>query len=72
MDYLVSKKVLLGDLVARNVLLVDNGVVKVADFGLARQLYNDYNYKKQQPVSFNCFNQYSITILGLHISSIYL
>ena len=47
MDYLVSKKVLHGDLAARNVLLADDGVVKVADFGLARQLYNDYDYKKQ-------------------------
>ena len=47
MDYLVSKKVLHGDLAARNVLLADDGIVKVADFGLARQLYNDYNYKKQ-------------------------
>ena len=43
MDYLVSKKVLLGDLAARNVLLTDDDIVKVADFGLARQLYNDYN-----------------------------
>ena len=47
MDYLASKKVLHGDLAARNVLLADDGVVKVADFGLARQLYNDYHYKKQ-------------------------
>ena len=53
MDFLVSKKVLHGDLAARNVLLADDGVVKVADFGLARQLYNDYNYKKHQPVRFN-------------------
>jgi len=52
MDYLMSKKVLHGDLAARNVLLADDGVVKVADFGLARQLYNDYNYKKQQPVRY--------------------
>ena len=51
MDYLVSKKVLHGDLAARNVLLADDGVVKVADFGLARQLYNDYDYKKQGRVS---------------------
>ena len=50
MDYLVSKKVIHCDLAARNILLADDGVVKVADFGLARQLFNDYNYKKQQPV----------------------
>ena len=52
MDYLMSKKFLHGDLAARNVLLADDGVVKVADFGLARQLFNDYNYKKQHPVRY--------------------
>ena len=51
MDYLVKKKVLHGDLAARNILLADDGVVKVADFGLARQLYQDYDYKKQGKVS---------------------
>lgn len=56
MDYLVRKKVLHGDLAARNVLLADNGVVKVADFGLARQLYNDYDYKKQGRVSQQSIN----------------
>ena len=38
MDYLGSKKVLHGDFAARNVLLAYDGIVKVADFGLARQL----------------------------------
>ena len=47
----MSKKVLHGDLAARNVLLANDGKVKVADFGLARQLYNDYDYKKQGRVS---------------------
>ena len=60
MEYLVSKKVLHGDLAARNVLLADDGVVKLADFGLARQLYNDYDYKKQGKVSpkspFHCIH----------------
>ena len=51
MDYLVSKKALHGDLAARNVLLADDGVAKVADFGLARQLYQDDDYKKQGRVS---------------------
>ena len=43
-------QVLQGDLAARNVLLADDDVVKVADFGLARQLYKGYEYKKQSEV----------------------
>jgi serine/threonine protein kinase len=43
--------VLHGDLAARNVLLADEGIVKVADFGLARQLYKGYEYKKQSEVN---------------------
>ena len=46
----VINQVLHGDLAARNVLLADDGVVKVADFGLSRQLYYDYNYRKESNV----------------------
>ncbi|XP_035780692.1 uncharacterized protein LOC118460472 isoform X3 [Anopheles albimanus] len=46
MDYLASRKVLHGDLAARNVLLSNNNVVKICDFGLSRSLYNGGNYKK--------------------------
>ena len=49
-----SFQVLHGDLAARNVLLADDGVVKVADFGLARQLYTDENYMKQSQVNIAC------------------
>ncbi|XP_046462720.1 fibroblast growth factor receptor 4-like [Daphnia pulex] len=45
MEFLASKKVLHGDLAARNVLLADHGIVKVADFGMARQM-KDYDYQK--------------------------
>jgi len=38
--------VLHGDLAARNILLSDDGVVKVADFGMARQMVNYVNYQK--------------------------
>ncbi len=40
-----------GDLAARNILLADRNVVKVADFGLSRQLYKDENYTKTSQVS---------------------
>ncbi len=39
-----------GDLAARNILLADNNVVKVADFGLAREMYRAENYKKKSEV----------------------
>ena len=51
MSYLASKKVLHGDLAARNVLLCEKNVVKIADFGLSRQLkYNDGQYEKHGEV----------------------
>lgn len=37
------------DLAARNVLLSESGTLKVADFGLARELYH-YEYKKSSKV----------------------
>uniref|UniRef100_A0AAR5P7W8 receptor protein-tyrosine kinase n=2 Tax=Dendroctonus ponderosae TaxID=77166 RepID=A0AAR5P7W8_DENPD len=47
MEYLATRKVLHGDLAARNILLADNNVVKICDFGLAKTMYNDNNYKKK-------------------------
>ncbi|KRJ97851.1 vascular endothelial growth factor receptor 1 isoform X7 [Drosophila yakuba] len=48
MDYLSSKKVLHGDLAARNILLCEDNVVKICDFGLARSMYRGDNYKKSE------------------------
>ncbi|KAI9559738.1 hypothetical protein GHT06_013743 [Daphnia sinensis] len=47
MDYLARRRILHGDLAARNVLLADNNIVKIADFGLAREVYRSGNYKKK-------------------------
>ncbi|XP_049549464.1 vascular endothelial growth factor receptor 1-like isoform X3 [Anopheles darlingi] len=47
MEYLASRKVLHGDLAARNILLCEDNVVKICDFGLARSMYKSDNYKKK-------------------------
>lgn len=56
MDYLASRKVLHGDLAARNILLCDGNVVKICDFGLARSMYKtgDYHIKTQVVCTFKC------------------
>lgn len=48
MDYLASKKIIHGDLAARNVLLCEGNVVKICDFGLAKALYKSYVYKRSK------------------------
>ncbi|XP_023246383.1 vascular endothelial growth factor receptor 2-like [Copidosoma floridanum] len=47
MKFLSERKVLHCDLAARNILLAENNIVKICDFGLAKTLYKDENYKKQ-------------------------
>ncbi|CAB3362879.1 Hypothetical predicted protein [Cloeon dipterum] len=47
MQYLASRRIVHADLAARNILLAENNVVKICDFGLARNLYNDANYLKK-------------------------
>lgn len=41
------------DLAARNVLLSDNKVVKICDFGLARDIYKDPDYVRKGDVCTN-------------------
>ena len=45
-EYLCDKKYVHRDLAARNVLLGYDKIIKVCDFGLSRDIYNDNQYKK--------------------------
>lgn len=45
-EYLSAKRYVHRDLAARNVLLGYNKVIKVCDFGLSRDIFNDNQYKK--------------------------
>lgn len=40
-------QVIHGDLAARNLLLSENSVVKICDFGLSNMLYRDNNYTRK-------------------------
>ncbi|NXV38348.1 FGFR1 factor, partial [Rissa tridactyla] len=46
MEYLASKKCIHRDLAARNVLVTEDNVMKIADFGLARDIHHIDYYKK--------------------------
>ena len=43
MDFLTQRNIYHGDLAARNVLLTDELVAKVSDFGLSRRQYQDFS-----------------------------
>ncbi|XP_064481699.1 vascular endothelial growth factor receptor 1-like isoform X2 [Ornithodoros turicata] len=47
MEYLASRKLIHRDLAARNVLLSKENVVKICDFGLAKDCYKYSNYVKK-------------------------
>ncbi|XP_040270704.1 fibroblast growth factor receptor 1 isoform X4 [Bufo bufo] len=46
MEYLASKKCIHRDVAARNVLVTEDNVMKIADFGLARDIHHIDYYKK--------------------------
>lgn len=59
MEFLSSKHILHGDLAARNILLCENNIVKICDFGLARHLryLPMYTYLKKGNVNQMICNQ---------------
>lgn len=49
------------DLAARNVLVTEDNVMKIADFGLARDVHNIDYYKKTTNVSI-CYQHFTVFI----------
>lgn len=58
------------DLAARNVLLSQGKIVKICDFGLARDIMHDNNYVSKGSVSlWSCISLYLVCVVavGLHV-----
>lgn len=51
MGFLSSRKCIHGDLAAQNILLSENNVVKICDFGPARDIYKNPDYVRRGDVS---------------------
>ena len=52
-----------GDLAARNILIAEGFVLKIADFGHARELHNREYYKRQTDVRKQYYNQCIVILM---------
>lgn len=61
------------DLAARNILLSESNIVKICDFGLARDIYKDPDYVRKGNV-WHLYTHYTVclVIVGMHQNSFYL
>jgi serine/threonine protein kinase len=53
-------------LAARNVLLADDGIVKVADFGMAKKMYYEGNYERKEvyiPINYSKNNIWNEAVI---------
>ncbi|XP_015685003.1 fibroblast growth factor receptor 3-like, partial [Protobothrops mucrosquamatus] len=64
MEYLASQKCIHRDLAARNVLITEDNVMKIADFGLARDVHNIDYYKKTTNVSGKLLKNGAVLVRG--------
>lgn len=56
-----------GDLAARNVLLAEDNIVKICDFGLARSIYKNDEYQKKENVSFSYLFSIALTSMKVFL-----
>jgi serine/threonine protein kinase len=60
------QKVIHRDLAARNILVAERDLVKIADFGLARNIRTDYYYMQQADVSLSLYFKFQFSIKSIN------
>jgi len=72
MEYLANKKVIHGDLAARNILLAEDNIIKICDFGLAKYMENNSMYRKKSEVFKFLKLSFSMTYINEYVAVIWL